>query len=222
MRHHRRHHRLGDAAADRDLLVGDDRHAVAARELAGDRLAQRPRAPGDRVLVDVGLDRRAGRVLDDRGRREVGEPLRQVDAAVQLVQPRHLADDRLGELRRLLRTGELGHRTVSSGGATALRGRRPSAPACAAHVFLGGALAGRRPPSPAAADTTGADGFALRLDPAPRASGRRRGGGNRRRCRGSSSRRSGFPDTECRRRTPRRRGRAARACQRRTARSPAL
>ena len=72
-----------DAAADGDLLVGDDRHAVAARELARDRLAQRPRAPGDGVLVDVGVDGRAGRVLDRRRRRKIGKPLRQVDAAVQ-------------------------------------------------------------------------------------------------------------------------------------------
>ena len=83
--------------------------AVAPRELARDRLAQRPRAPGDGVLVDVGVDRGAGRVLDRRRRRKVRKPLRQVDAAVELIEPRHLADDRLGELRGFLRSGELRH-----------------------------------------------------------------------------------------------------------------
>ena len=69
----RGHHRFGGAAADRDLFVGHDRHAVAARELARDRLAQRARAPGDGVLVDVGVDRRARRFLDDLRRRESRE-----------------------------------------------------------------------------------------------------------------------------------------------------
>ena len=88
---------------------GDDRHAVAPAELARDRLAQRPRAPGDGVLVDVGLNRRARRVLHDRRRRKVRKSLRQVHAAVELVEPRHLADDRLGELRRFLRSRQLRH-----------------------------------------------------------------------------------------------------------------
>src|SRR5262249_51360252 len=35
--------------------------------------------------------------------------LREVDAAVHLIEPRHLANDRLGELRGLFRTGEFGH-----------------------------------------------------------------------------------------------------------------
>ena len=83
--------------------------AVAPRELARDRLAQRPRAPGDRVLVDVGVDRRARRLLDRRRRRKIRKSLRQIDAAVQLVEPRHLADDRLGELRGFLRSGEFRH-----------------------------------------------------------------------------------------------------------------
>src|SRR5947209_3326118 len=46
-------------------------------------------------------------VLDRGWRREVRKALGQVDAAVKLVEPRHLANDRLGELRGLLRSGQL-------------------------------------------------------------------------------------------------------------------
>ena len=83
--------------------MGDYRQAVAPRELPGHSLAQRPRTPGDGVLIDVVLNRLAGHVLNQLRRGKIGKPLRQIDAAVQIVQPRHLADDRLGELRRLLR-----------------------------------------------------------------------------------------------------------------------
>ena len=44
--------------------------------------------------------------LTDGGRRKIRKALRQVDGAVQLAEARHLADDRLGELRGLLGTGE--------------------------------------------------------------------------------------------------------------------
>ena len=84
-----------------------DRHAVAARELAGDCLAQRSGAPRHRVLVDVALDGGARRVLDRLGGRKVGESLRQIHAAVLVIQSRHLADDRFGELSRFFRAGEL-------------------------------------------------------------------------------------------------------------------
>ena len=66
--------------------------------LLGDRLAQRRRAPGDGVLVHVGLDGRAGGVLERLGRREVGEPLGQVDAVGGHAKPRHEPNDRLLEL----------------------------------------------------------------------------------------------------------------------------
>ena len=56
--------------------------AVAAGELARNRFAQRPRAPGDGVLVDVGVDRRARGLLHDRRRRKIRKSLRQVHAAV--------------------------------------------------------------------------------------------------------------------------------------------
>ena len=108
--HHRGHHGLGRAAAHGDLLVGADRHAVAARELAGNCLAQRSGAPRHRVLVDVGLDGGARRVLDRLGGRKVGESLREIHATVLVTQSRHLADDRFGELSRFFRAGELGHR----------------------------------------------------------------------------------------------------------------
>jgi hypothetical protein len=108
-RHHRRHHRFGRAAADGHLLVGHDRQSVAARELVRHGFAQRARAPGDGVLIHVAVDGGAGRRLDGVGRRKVRKPLRQVHATVQVIQPRHLADDRLGELGGLFRSGELRH-----------------------------------------------------------------------------------------------------------------
>ena len=107
--HHGRHHRFGGAAAHRDLFVGDHGHAVATAELARDGFAQRPGAPGDRVLIDVGLNRGAGGLFHNRRRGKVGESLREIDAAVHLIEPRHLADHRLGELRGFLRSGEFGH-----------------------------------------------------------------------------------------------------------------
>src|SRR5437899_12345069 len=45
-----------------------------------------------------------------RGRsREVGKSLREIDTAMEIVEACHLADHRLGELRGLARSGELGH-----------------------------------------------------------------------------------------------------------------
>ena len=116
--HHGGHHRLGRAAAHRDLLVGNHAESVAPLELASDRLAQRARAPRDRVLVDVGVDCRTRRVLDGGGRRKIRKSLRQVDAPMKLIEPGHLADDRLGELGGLLRSGELGHFHAAAAGAS--------------------------------------------------------------------------------------------------------
>ena len=103
--------------------IGDHVDAVAARELARDGLAQRPLAPRDRVLVVVGVDRRAGGVLDGLRRGEIGKSLRQIDGVVRVAQPRHLADDRLGELQRLLRSREFGHRFRNRRRLRILRGR---------------------------------------------------------------------------------------------------
>src|SRR6266516_1616831 len=50
------------------------REAVA-REFTRDGLAQRPRPPGDGVLVDVAVNRGARRVLDCLRRGKVGKPL---------------------------------------------------------------------------------------------------------------------------------------------------
>ena len=44
-RHHRRDHRFGGAAADGDLALGIDRHALSARELRGDGVARTPSRP---------------------------------------------------------------------------------------------------------------------------------------------------------------------------------
>jgi hypothetical protein len=68
--------------------------------LRRDPIPERLGAPGDRILVDVVLDGGAGGVFELLWGREVREALRQVDAvigAIQGNQPRHLADDRLGE-----------------------------------------------------------------------------------------------------------------------------
>ena len=49
-------HALGGAAADGDFALGVDLHAVGAPILGGDGVAEGLGAPGDRVLVDVGVD----------------------------------------------------------------------------------------------------------------------------------------------------------------------
>ena len=96
---HRRDHRLGRAARDRDLCLRVD--LAEAREVArrrlGDGIAERLRAPGDRVLVDVSVDGIRDRPLELRRAREVGEALRQADRALGHRHPVHLADDRFGE-----------------------------------------------------------------------------------------------------------------------------
>ena len=79
---------------------------AASRAMA---CAQLGRAPGDGVLVDVGVDGARRRGLDRLGRGEVGEPLRQVDRAVPMRQPGHLADDRFGEAGGLAGDPELRH-----------------------------------------------------------------------------------------------------------------
>src|SRR5262249_20802064 len=63
-------------------------------------------APGDRVLVDVGLNGGGGGVLDRGWSGKIGEALREVDPVGRMVcqdQARHLANHRLGEAERPLR-----------------------------------------------------------------------------------------------------------------------
>jgi hypothetical protein len=94
----RAQHRLGRAAADRDLALRIDGLPGEALVLRGERVAQRLRSPGDRVLVLVGEERLGGALLERLRRRKVRETLRQVHGAVTLREPRHLADHRLAEL----------------------------------------------------------------------------------------------------------------------------
>ena len=98
MRHHRRHHGFGGTAANGDLALGIDGHALGAREFLDDRVAQRLRAPGDGVLIVVGGDGRARRFLDFGGRGKIRKALRQIDGLVLHGQARHFADHRFGEL----------------------------------------------------------------------------------------------------------------------------
>jgi hypothetical protein len=74
-------------------------HAVALRKIASDRLAQILGAPGDRVLVDISLNRGARRVFETWWVAKSGKPLREIDGVELLRQPGHFPDDRLGELR---------------------------------------------------------------------------------------------------------------------------
>ena len=81
-REERADHRFGRAAGDGDHRLRIDAHAIEVAVGLRDRIAQRLRAPGDRVLVDVRVDR-ALRGLLERGRRgEIREALREVDAAM--------------------------------------------------------------------------------------------------------------------------------------------
>ena len=92
-----RQHRLGGAAADGDVQVGIDLHAVAPPVFLGDGAAQARRPPGDRVLVKIAVDGPMRRIDERLGRSEVRHPLGEVHPAVLAHHPRHLADDRLGE-----------------------------------------------------------------------------------------------------------------------------
>src|SRR5262249_26324485 len=88
---------LRRAAADGHVPVGLDLHPVELAVLLGDRPSEARGAPGDRVLVEVAVDRPVSR-LDQLGRRrEVRHALRQVHAAELVDDAGHLADDRFGE-----------------------------------------------------------------------------------------------------------------------------
>ena len=125
MRHHRGHHGFGRAAADGDLALGIERNALRLREFCRDGVAQRFRAPRDRVLVDVAVDCVFGGLLDFSGGGEIRESLREIHGAVLHGQPRHFADHRFREPRCFiaqyasrpgLRQGNACGRAASGGG----------------------------------------------------------------------------------------------------------
>ena len=102
-----------------DFAFGIDANSLRALEFFDDGVAQRFRAPGDRVLIDVVGDGLAGGFLDFCGRGEIRESLREIDGVVLQRQARHFADDGLGELLGFGRkhaAGELRHRRVCSHG----------------------------------------------------------------------------------------------------------
>ncbi len=98
-----RRHGFGPAAGDRHLALRVHLHVVHPPVLLGDREPQDRAAPGDRVLVDIPPDGGACRLLHRFGHREVREALREVDGAVGLGDPRHLADDGFLERGRSVR-----------------------------------------------------------------------------------------------------------------------
>ena len=98
-RHEHRRHRFGRAARHRHVAVRIDLHVVPAPVLLGDRLAKHRRAPRDRVLVDVAVDRRARRLLHRSGIGKSGKSLREIHGLVHGGDARHLADDGFGERR---------------------------------------------------------------------------------------------------------------------------
>ena len=108
-RQHHGHHRFGGPAADRDLLVGVHRHAVAAREVRGDGVPQRMGAVRRRILILFGLDRRAGGVLDHLRRLEIREALREIDRVMEFGQAGHFAEHRIGERRHAPGATDLRH-----------------------------------------------------------------------------------------------------------------
>ena len=90
-------HAFGRAAADRDLALGVELDSVSALVFGGDGIAERLGAPGDGVLIDIGVDGLGGSVLEDRGSGKVREALRQVDGPVMHGQAGHLANDGFGK-----------------------------------------------------------------------------------------------------------------------------
>src|SRR5438270_9680398 len=106
----RRDHAFGGPAADRNFAFRVDFEPVGARIFTGDGVAERLRAPGDRVLVVVGLYGVDGGLFEVHRGGEIGVALGEVDRAVPDRQTRHLADDGLGKVG-------------GTGAAKALRGR---------------------------------------------------------------------------------------------------
>ena len=86
-----------------------DRHAVAAREVRGDGVAQRVGAVRRRILILLGLDRRAGGVLDRLRRLEIRKALREIDGVMEFGQAGHFAEHRIGERRHAPGATDLRH-----------------------------------------------------------------------------------------------------------------
>ena len=74
--HHGGHHRFGGTAADGDFTLGIDANSLSAFEFFHDGVAQRFRAPGDGVLIDVVGDGLAGGFLDFCRRGKIRKTLR--------------------------------------------------------------------------------------------------------------------------------------------------
>src|SRR5262249_39386229 len=98
----RRNHGLGRATGDGYFGIGVAIYMVVPRHLGGDRLTELASAPGYGVLIVVRVDSLFGRFLELARRRKIWKPLRQIDAAVLFAQAGHGADDRFGELLRLV------------------------------------------------------------------------------------------------------------------------
>ncbi len=97
-RQQRGDHRLGRTTGHADLALGVDAPpGIGPADLRSDGTAEVGGAPGDRVLVEVGVERRLGCLLQLVGAGEVGKALREVDRVVGEGEPGHLADHRLGE-----------------------------------------------------------------------------------------------------------------------------
>src|SRR4029079_19608166 len=90
------------AVDDGDLRLGvDGPGRVEPGRLRGDRIAERLRPEGDRLIVVVGGDGFGGGRLELRRAGEVGEALGEADLPGGDRQAVHLADDGLGEGLRL-------------------------------------------------------------------------------------------------------------------------
>ena len=80
--------------------------AVPAFGLVGNRVSERWGAPGDGVLIDVGLNSHTCRILQRCGGGEVREPWGQIQAGAitsREEQPCHFSNDRFLELRSFAR-----------------------------------------------------------------------------------------------------------------------
>ena len=116
-RHHGGHHRFGRATADGDLALGVVLHALGALKFFDNGVAQRLRAPGYGVLVDVIGDGSARGFLDFLRRGKVGKPLGQIDGPMLQGQACHFPDNGFRELFGLGRkhaAGDFCHREVGS------------------------------------------------------------------------------------------------------------
>ena len=142
---HRRDHPLGRTAGHRDLRLRIDHPAgVEAGGLRCDGIAERLRAPGDRVLVHVRIDRGGGGRFQLRRTGEVGKALGEADRPRLDRQAVHVADDRLREGRGL--AADRAHGAECTGRPRVSRGGSPArgdAPCCGAQPRPARATIGR-------------------------------------------------------------------------------